>query len=119
MHNRSDQFGKSILRDALSRASTAETEVEVLAATQRIDVYSVPDPARDAERARMGLLGDLSAEPSLFEPFRNTPTLRELRRCVNKQHTWHHELERRAQCASRRRTSNRWGAGPAGAALRA
>src|SRR6185503_20928021 len=58
-----------------SRASTSDTEVEVLAATQRIDVYSVPDPARAAERHQMGLLGELSAEPSLFEPFRNTPSL--------------------------------------------
>jgi hypothetical protein len=100
MHNRADQLGKSILRDALSRASTAETEVEVLAATQRIDVYSIPDPTREAERAQMGLLGELAAEPSLFEPFRNTPTLRQLRRCVNKQHTWHHELERRSRGAA-------------------
>src|SRR5262245_37185417 len=48
----------------------------------------------------MGTLGELSAEPSLFEPFRNTPTLREIRRCVCKQHTWHNELERRARAAS-------------------
>jgi len=61
MHNRDDQFAKNILRDALSRACAPETEVEVLAATQKIDVYSVPDPARAAERAPMGLLGDLSA----------------------------------------------------------
>jgi len=100
IHNRSDQFAKNILRDALSRASTSETEVEVLAATQKIDVYSVPDPARAAERTQMGLLGELSAEPSLFEPFHDTPTLRQLRRCVNKQHTWHHELERRARAAA-------------------
>lgn len=100
MRNRSDQLAKSILRDALSRVSTSETEVEVLAATQKIDVYSVPDPTRGTERARMGQLGELSAEPGLFEPFRNTPTLRELRRCVNKQHTWHHELERRARAAA-------------------
>lgn len=100
MRNRSDQFAKNILRDALSRASTAETEVEVLAATQKIDVYSVPDPARSAERVQMGLLGELSSEPSLFEPFRNTPTLREIRRCICKQHTWHNELERRARAAS-------------------
>jgi hypothetical protein len=97
MHNRFDQFAKNILRDALSRASTSETEVEVLAATQKIDVYSVPDPARAAERAQMGLLGELSADPSLFEPFHETPTLRKVRRCVNKQHSWHHELERRAR----------------------
>src|SRR5215218_10186776 len=100
MHNRSDQFAKNVLRDALSRASAAETEVEVLAATQKIDVYSIPDPARAAERAQMGLLGVLCAEPSLFEPFHDTPSLRKLRRCVNKQHTWHHELERRARAVA-------------------
>ncbi|WP_437675720.1 hypothetical protein [Sorangium sp. So ce131] len=100
MHNRSDQFSKNLLRDGLSLASAAETEVEVLAATQKIDVYSIPDPAREAERARMGLLGELSAEPSLFEPFHGTPSLRQVRRCLRKQLTWHHELERRARSAA-------------------
>ncbi|EYF03009.1 DUF4351 domain-containing protein [Chondromyces apiculatus] len=99
MHNRSDQFAKNILRDALNRASTAETEVEVLAATQKIDVYSVSDPAREAERREMGLLGELSAEPSLFEPYHATPSLRHVRHCLRKQLTWHHELERRARAA--------------------
>ncbi|KYF51117.1 hypothetical protein BE04_16385 [Sorangium cellulosum] len=100
MHNRSDQFAKSLLRDGLSLVSAAETEVEVLAATQKIDVFSVPDPARDAERARMGLLGALAAEPSLFEPFHGTPSLRQVRRCLRKQLTWHHELERRSRAAA-------------------
>ncbi|WP_437662461.1 hypothetical protein [Sorangium sp. So ce1182] len=100
MHNRSDQFAKSLLRDGLSLVSATETEVEVLAATQKIDVYSVPDPAREAERAGMGLLGELSREPSLFEPFRGTPSLRLVRRCLRKQLTWHHELERRARAAA-------------------
>jgi hypothetical protein len=97
MHNGADQFAKNILREALSRASSPETEVEVLAATQKIDVYSVPDPARDAERAGMGLLGELSSEPSLFEPFHRTPGLRQVRSCLRKQLTWYHELERRAR----------------------
>ncbi|MGK4008049.1 hypothetical protein WMF31_35860 [Sorangium sp. So ce1036] len=100
MHNRSDQFAKSLLRDGLSLVSAAETEVEVLAATQKIDVYSVPDPAREAQRRGMGLLGELSTAPSLFEPFRNTPSLRHVRRCLRKQLTWHHELERRARAAA-------------------
>jgi len=78
----------------------AETEVEVLAATQKIDVYCVPDPARGAERAEMGLLGELSAERSLFEPFSDTPNLHRIRRCLRKQLTWHHELERRARVAA-------------------
>ena len=100
MHNPSDQFAKNMLRDALNLACAAGTEVEVLAATQKIDVYSVPDPARAAERARLGLLGELSAEPSLFEPFHDTPSLRKVRRCIDKQHTWHLELERRARSAA-------------------
>src|SRR6187402_579146 len=101
MHNRSDQFSKNLLRDGLSLVSAAETEVEVLAATQKIDVYSVPDPARDAERAAMGWLGELSANPCIFEPYRNTPTLRLGRHCLRKQLTWHHELERRAGALAR------------------
>jgi hypothetical protein len=99
-HNHSDHFSKNILRDALNRASTSETEVEVLAAAQKIDVYAVPDPARAAERGQMGLLGWLSGEPSLFEPFRNTPSVARVRRCLRKQLTWHHELERRARAAA-------------------
>ena len=99
MHHRPDQFSKNLLRDALSRVCSAETEVEVLAATQKIDVYTTPDPARAAERARLGLLGALAERPCLFEPFRDTPSLRQLRRCLNKQLTWHHELERRARAA--------------------
>ncbi|AUX42502.1 uncharacterized protein SOCE26_039350 [Sorangium cellulosum] len=100
MHNRSDQFSKNLLRDGLSLVSAAQTEVEVLAATQKIDVYSVPDPAREAERAGMGLLGELAVEPSLFEPFHRTPSLRLVRQCLRKQLTWHHELERRARAAA-------------------
>lgn len=106
MHNRADQFAKNLLRDGLSLASAAETEVEVLAATQKIDVFSVPDPAREAERARMGLLGELSAQPSLFEPFHGTPSLRQVRRCLRKQLTWHHELERRARATAGAVVSN-------------
>jgi hypothetical protein len=100
VHHPFDQLAKNLLRDALSRACSAETEVEVLAATQKIDVYTTPDPARAAELARMGLLGELAEQPCLFEPFHDTPTLRQLRRCLNKQHTWHHELERRARAAA-------------------
>lgn len=48
----------------------------------------------------MGLLGELAAEPSLFEPFRNTPSLDRVRKCLRKQLNWHHGLERRAWVAA-------------------
>ena len=102
-HNLADQFGKSLLRDALSCASAPipETEVEVVSATQKIDLYAVPDPARAAEREKMGLLGEISRAPSLFEPFRSTPNVPRIRRCLRKQLAWHDELERRARVAAR------------------
>ncbi|HSN99071.1 MAG TPA: hypothetical protein VLS89_12330, partial [Candidatus Nanopelagicales bacterium] len=100
MHNRYDQFAKNMLRDVLSAVATVETEVEVTAPAQKIDVYLVPDPACRAERAAMGLLGALASEPSLFEPFHKTPGLRQFRHCIRKQLTWHHELESRARNAA-------------------
>ena len=63
-------------------------------------MYAVPDPARATERGQMGMLGWLSGEPSLFEPFSITPSLARVRRCLIKQLTWHHELERRARVAA-------------------
>jgi hypothetical protein len=100
VYHRYDQFAKNLLRDALTPAANAETEVEVTVARQMIDVWCVPDPARDAERARLGLLGEMATEPSLFEPFRNTPSLDRVRSCLRKQLNWHHELERRARSAA-------------------
>jgi hypothetical protein len=101
MHNRDDLFIKAILAVAMSRAGRAETEVEVLpAGAQRIDVYSVPDPSLAGELADMGMLGELGAEPAMFEPFSDTPGPRELRACLRKQLVWHHELERRARAAA-------------------
>jgi len=103
VHNRSDHFAKAILRDALGCASIEppETEVEVVVAAQKIDVYAVPDPARAAERAKMGWLGEIFIASSLFEPFSTTPNLARTRRVICKQHVWHHELTRRAAEAAR------------------
>jgi len=101
MQPRLDQYAKNLLRDALSLASIMpETEVEVLAATQKIDVYATPDPTREKERQELGLLGELSSAPSMFEAFSQTPNLQRTRRCLSKQLAWHHELLRRARVAA-------------------
>ncbi|WP_437610282.1 hypothetical protein WMF20_02195 [Sorangium sp. So ce834] len=96
MRTRFDAFGKNVLRDTLARVGAADTAVEVIAASQTMDLWYVPDPARAAARAELGLLGELAAEPCQFEPFHDTPGPAELRGCVRKQLHWHHELERRA-----------------------
>ena len=102
MYKPHDQFTKELLGDALVRAGDAETEVPVPSTPpQSIDVYCVPDPERDAERDRMGLLGELVVGPTMFEPFHGTPNLERVRACLRKQLTWHHHLELRAVAAVR------------------
>ncbi|WP_437886355.1 hypothetical protein [Sorangium sp. So ce307] len=96
MRSRFDAFGKNVPREPLTRACDADTEVEDTAASQTMDVWYVPDPARAALRAELGLLGELAAEPCQFELFHDTPGPGELRGCVRKQLHWHQELERRA-----------------------
>lgn len=103
MHNQFDQYTKNLFREALSHACRLpQTEVEVFAATQRIDVYATPDPALAGNRKEMGLLGELASKPSLYEAFSSTPNLKRARRCINKQLTWYHELELQARAAKRK-----------------
>ncbi|WP_437546078.1 hypothetical protein WME97_41280 [Sorangium sp. So ce367] len=94
MRSRFDAFGKSVLRETLDLVGGADTQVEVIATSQTMDIRYVPDPTRAALRAELGLLGELAAEPCQFEPFHDTPGPAELRGCVRKQLHWHHELER-------------------------
>lgn len=61
-----------------------------------MNVWYVPDPARAALRAELGLLGALAAEPCQFEPFHDPPGPDELRDCVRRQLHRHQELKRRA-----------------------
>ncbi|KYG07870.1 hypothetical protein BE21_26845 [Sorangium cellulosum] len=96
MRGRFDAFGKNVLRETLDLVGGADMQVEVIATSQTMDIWYVPDPARAALRAELGLLGELAAEPCQFEPFHDTPGPAELRDCVRKQLHWHHELERRA-----------------------
>jgi hypothetical protein len=102
MHNRFDQYAKNLLRDALTIVSKEqETEVEVIAATQKIDVYAVPDPERVEQRKDLGLLGELFKASTMFELFSTTPNLARFRPCLKKQLSWHTELERRVRVAAR------------------
>lgn len=102
MHNAFDQYTKNLLRDALSDVSKEqETEVEVIAATQKIDVYAIPDPERIELRKKLGLLGKLFTAPTMFELFSITPNVARFRSCMKKQLSWHAELERRARVAAK------------------
>src|SRR5262249_26793524 len=66
-------------------------------AAQSIEGYSEPDAGLAGDLADMGMLGELGAVPAAFEPYSETPGLRQMRACQRKQLVWHYELERRAR----------------------
>src|SRR5687767_3236203 len=86
-----DQFSKRLLEEVLSGVARVEADAEVGAPdVQRVDVYCVPDPARDTERRALGLLGAMIATPCLFEPFHRAPSIDEILECLRKQLTLRH-----------------------------
>ena len=91
MHNRFDHVGKKILRGTLAPGGAVASQVEVPAAdAQAVDTFFEPDPNRDAERRRIGLLGRMAESPTMFELFHDPPGLEEMRACTRKQLGLHH-----------------------------
>lgn len=97
MRNRFDQFAKGVLRDLLRPTGFVATEHEVSGDPQKIDVWYVPDPAHEADRSELGLLGRIASAPSLFEPYHDTPSPDEITGCAQKQLHFLHDLDLRAE----------------------
>jgi hypothetical protein len=80
-----DGLAKEILELLLHEHGTVETEVEAPSlVSQRADVLFLPDPKHDAARRTLGLLGRMSDEACLFEPFHEAPSLDEVVSCLRK-----------------------------------
>jgi hypothetical protein len=102
MRHRFDQIGKKILREALTPSGEVKTQLEVPTAdAQAVDTWFEPAAEREAERQRAGLLGRMASQPTLFEPFHDTPGVDDFRDCLRKQLTLDHarvlEARKRAE----------------------
>jgi hypothetical protein len=95
MRTRYDQFGKQMVRTALEPRGPVETDAEVPADTRRIDLWFMPDPARDAIPDHLGVLGLIARGPSTLEFFHNTPSGDELAACLIKHGEFRHFLSLR------------------------
>ena len=91
MRHRFDQIGKKILREALTPSGEVKSQLEVAAAdAQAVDTWFEPAADREAERQRAGLLGRMARQPTMFEPFHDTPGIDDVRDCLRKQLTLDH-----------------------------
>ena len=97
IRNRSDQFGKNLLRDLLALGGDPRTEEEVPPGdAQRIDVWFVPDVARRHELVRMkGIIAKMAETAAMIELWSQPLRVRAFHKCMRKLYDWHHMLELR------------------------
>jgi hypothetical protein len=69
---------------ALGPSGTTVANEPINPETQYADLRHEPDPARQAERDRLGLLGRLAAFFRLIEVYSQTPDAEEFRACLSK-----------------------------------
>lgn len=82
MRNRFDYLSRRIGKDALATSGTVVAGDVINTETQYADLRHEPDPARHAERARLGLLGRLAAAPCIIEVYSQAPRAEDVRACL-------------------------------------
>ena len=103
MHNPFDQLAKKVGKEALDASGLTVVQHEVSRDAQHADLRHDPDPTRDAERSRLGLLGRIAAVLCLLEIYGHAPSGAEIRACVGKHFAHWDEHERKARVLNKRR----------------
>jgi hypothetical protein len=103
MHQAYDDFAKNVGKGALAASGPTTVEHAIPRSAQRADIRHDPDPARGAERARLGLLGRIAEVLCLIEVYGHAPGGGELRACLSKHFAHWEACARRARAENRRR----------------
>jgi hypothetical protein len=97
VRNRFDHLAKQIGQEALGPSGTTVVHDEISPETQHADLRHDPDPAREAERARLGLLGRIAAVLCLIEIYGHAPDAEEVRACLSKHLAFWQDRARKAR----------------------
>jgi hypothetical protein len=84
MRNCFDHLAKNIGKEALGPSGLTVVHDEISPDAHHADLRHEPDPAREAERARLGLLGRIAAVLCLIEIYGRAPEPEEFRACLTK-----------------------------------
>jgi hypothetical protein len=103
MRNRFDYVAKELGQKALGSSGMATTQEAVNAETQYADLRYEPDPARQSERDRLGLLGQLASKACLIEVYSQAPSAEDFRACLSKHLAVWRQRARDARSESRER----------------
>jgi hypothetical protein len=92
-----DQFSKEYLQELLTPLGQVETSREVPGETRYVDVLFTPAPQPQTDPQMLGLLGRITSNPCLLEPFRMAVRPSEVRSCLSKLFDVFAKLENQAQ----------------------
>ncbi len=92
MRDRFDHLAKDAFVALLEDAGTVNTHVEVVVPAQYADTTFAPSREGRKLLLERGLLGRMANRVCMFEAFHQAPSIREVRGCVRKLFTWHHDL---------------------------
>jgi hypothetical protein len=107
MRNRFDHIAKQIGKAALRASGATSANEEISPETQHADLRHEPDPARKAERDRLGLLGRIASDLCLIEIYGHAPSAEEFRACLAKHIAFWQKRAREARAHNKRRRQRR------------
>jgi hypothetical protein len=96
MRHLHDHIGKTIGHAALSLSGPTEIEAVIAPDARRADLRHDPDPARDAERALLGLLGRIASFLCLLELYSGAPDVDDGIACLLKLIAFRQQRQREA-----------------------
>ena len=91
-----DEFAKGFLESLLSPFGEVQTSFKISSEVREVDVYFQPDAATQPT-PELGLLGKIARTNFVLEPFRNPPTIFQIRACMGKLFDLHANLIREAK----------------------
>ncbi len=98
-----DDLAKKVGKGALVASGLTTVEHAIARSAQRADIRHEPDPARAAERARLGLLGRIAEVLCLIEVYGHAPDGGEWRGCLVKHFSHWEACRRKARAENRDR----------------
>jgi Domain of unknown function (DUF4351) len=91
-----DQFAKDFLESLLSPLGEVQTSLKISGEVREMDVYFTPNP-NEKMTSDLGLLAQCAETATVFEPFRSSVKLAQIRSCMSKLFDLHNYLIREAK----------------------
>ncbi|NEO54199.1 MAG: hypothetical protein F6K54_14580 [Okeania sp. SIO3B5] len=103
-----DQFAKQYLEELLTLLGQVETSRDVASEVREIDVYFIPEVPPPKDPKILGLLGQMAATASIYEPFRNPPQQLEILDCQAKLNFVINQQKRKAKRENTSYSQTEW-----------